>query len=76
VGGDHGWERSERSVGVDAVRARPVAVGTLSAALEVAEEAGHAELADGRRHVHEAQLKEVSRTPGRHGHEALPPEIG
>ncbi|NMR20280.1 hypothetical protein [Cellulomonas fimi] len=34
------------------------------------------QLLGGRRHVYEAQLKELNRTPGRLGHEARPPELG
>lgn len=38
------------------------------------ERAGRVEIVDGRRHVHEAEMKEARRTHGRPGHEARPTE--
>jgi hypothetical protein len=40
------------------------------------EETARSELADGRRHLHEARLKEERRTHGRPGHEATPADVG
>jgi len=39
------------------------------------EEAARAELADGRRHLYEARMKEDRRTHGRPGHEATPGDV-
>jgi hypothetical protein len=40
------------------------------------EETARTELADGRRHLYEARMKEDRRTPGLPGHEATPEDVG